>query len=393
MPDKHIDDASRLVHAGRDSEAWQGVVNPPVYHASTVLFPTLAELKRAHAQRYNTTYYGRYGTPTHFAFEDAVCVLEGGHRAITTSSGLAAIHIALISQLAVGDHLLVTDNVYAPTRLLCDGLLTNMGITTTYFDPLDTQALGDKITGKTKVIFLESPGSLTFEVCDVPTISNMAKAKGITTILDNTWATPLFFKGLAHGVDIVLHAATKYIVGHADAMLGVLVCHEGSWRKVKDTAIATGQCAGPDDVYLGLRGLRSMGARLAQHQSNALALCQWLQQQPQVSRVMYPALSEDPGYSFWQRDFTGASGLFGLVLKPCSHAALAAMLDGLSLFGMGYSWGGYESLILPSDLSNIRTASRWQDEGVCLRVHAGLESVDDLIADLQAGFERLERDT
>lgn len=388
MP-KTLDDKSRLVHAGRDPDRYEGVVNTPVYHASTVLFPTVEKLHQASANPLDRVYYGRFGTPTHFAFEEALSELEEGYRSITTSSGLAAISVALFSCLQQGDHVLVADTVYGPTRKFCNGMLQRMGVETTYYDPLAGASIEALIQPNTKGIFLESPGSLTFEIQDVPAISKVAHAAGLTVILDNTWATPLLFKAIKHGVDIVVHAATKYIVGHADAMLGALVCTKETYESVKRTAIELGNCAGPDDVNLGLRGLRSLHARLQQHADNAMQLCRWFAKQPEVDRVLYPALETDPGHKIWKRDFTGASGLFGVVMKDSvSEASVTAMLDGMQLFGMGYSWGGYESLILPTRPAELRTATKW-DTGPCLRVHAGLEAVEDLIADFEAGFNRL----
>ncbi len=382
-------DKSRLVHAGRHPERFDGVVNTPVYHASTVLFPTVEKLHAASANPFEGVYYGRFGTPTHFAFEETLAELEGGYKAVATSSGLAAITIALLSCLKAGDHVLVADSVYGPTRKFCDGMLRRMDVQTRYFDPLIGGDINTLIQDNTRAVFLESPGSLTFEIQDIPAISAAAHARGLTVIMDNTWATPLYFKAIAHGVDIVVHAATKYIVGHADAMLGALICTEQSYDAVKRTAIELGNCAGPDDVNLGLRGLRTLDVRLSQHAQTAGRLCDWLQTQPEVERLLYPALESDPGHALWKRDFRGASGLFGVVLKRgVSEAAVDVMLDGLQLFGMGYSWGGYESLILPVSPAESRTATHW-DTGPCLRVHAGLEAVEDLLADLESGFERL----
>ncbi len=381
--------ATRLAHSGRDSKSQHGVVNPPVYHASTVLFPSVAALKAASADPLRGVYYGRYGTPTHFAFEEAMTELEGGHAAVTTSSGLAAISVGLLSLLKAGEHVLVADNVYAPTRKLCDGPLKALGIDTTYFDPLIGAAVAALIRPNTRALLLESPGSLTFEITDVPVMAEAAHARGLAVLMDNTWATPLYFQALAHGVDIAIYAATKYVVGHADAMLGSLVCNERAYLSVKRTAIALGQCAGPDDVYLGLRGLRTLAVRMKTHGENALKLAHWLQTRPEVERILYPALPEDAGHALWKRDFTGASGLFGVVFRRgINEAAVISMLDGLSLFGLGYSWGGYESLILPTHPAEVRSATRW-DTGPTLRIHAGLEDPQDLIADLEQGFERL----
>ncbi len=382
--------ATRLAHGGSEPGTQHGVVNPPVYRASTVLFESVSALKEASANPLRGVYYGRYGTPTHFAFEEAMTELEEGHGAVTVSSGLAAISVALLSVLKTGEHVLVADNVYAPSRTLCDGLLKTLGIETTYFDPLITaDGVNQLIKSNTRAMLLESPGSLTFEICDVPALAAAAHKRGLTVLMDNTWATPLLFQALKHGVDIAIYAATKYIVGHADAMLGSLVCNERCYLPVRRIAIALGQCAGPDDVYLGLRGLRTLAVRLKQHGENALLLAQWLRTQPEVERILYPALPDDPGYPLWRRDFNGANGLFGVVLKPAvSEAAITAMLDGLELFGLGYSWGGFESLILPTHPAGVRSATRWQS-GPTLRIHAGLEDAGDLIADLQLGFERL----
>ena len=382
-------DKTRLVHAGRDPVRFDGVVNTPVYHASTVLFPTVEALHSASASPLEGVYYGRFGTPTHFALEEALAVLEGGYKAVTASSGLAAITIALLSCLKTGDHVLVADSVYGPTRKFCDGMLKRMGVETTYFDPLIAENISALMQENTRAVFLESPGSLTFEIQDVPAITAAAHDAGAIVIMDNTWATPLYFKGIAHGVDIVVHAATKYIVGHADAMLGALICTEETWKSVKLMAIELGNCAGPDDVNLGLRGLRTLDARLQQHAANASVLCDWLGRQPEVERILYPALESDPGHQIWKRDFSGATGLFGVVLnEEVSEAAISCMIDGLELFGIGYSWGGFESLILPTSPADIRTATRWES-GPCLRIHAGLDAAEDLVADLEAGFERL----
>lgn len=382
--------ATRLAHGGRDPKSQHGVVNPPVYRASTVLFPDVAALREASANPLRGVYYGRYGTPTHFAFEAALTELESGHGTVTASSGLAAISIALLSTLKAGEHVLVADNVYAPTRKLCDGLLKSLGIDATYFDPLAQPAMLEALfRTNTRALVLEAPGSLTFEICDVPALAALAHRRDAVVLMDNTWATPLYFQALAHGVDIAIYAATKYLVGHADAMLGALVCNERCYLQVKGTAIALGQCAGPDDVYLGLRGLRTLSVRLKQHGETAMQLASWLQQQPEVARILHPALPHDPGHALWRRDFIGATGLFGVVLREgTDERALTAMLDHLTLFGLGYSWGGYESLILPTHPAEARTATRWSS-GPTLRIHAGLEDPDDLIADLRRGFEVL----
>jgi len=382
--------ATRLVHAGRDPAAQQGMVNPPVYHASTVLFESLDALEKSSKNPFEGIHYGRNGTPVQFAFEQAVAEMEGAFGAVTTCSGLAAITATLMSVAEQGAHFLVTDNVYGPTRKLCDGLLRRLGVTTEYFDStLSAKQLEARITPETRVLFLEAPGSLTFEISDVPALAEVARRHGVTVMADNTWATPLYFNALAHGADISIHAATKYLVGHADAMLGVINCNEAHYMAVRKSAAGMGYCAGPDDIYLGLRGLRTLGQRLPMHQSNALALANWLADQPAVARVIHPARADHPQHDLFERDFSGSSGLFAAVLKPVTRERLAAMLDNLELFGMGFSWGGYESLILAVNPERTRSATNWTAEGPTLRIHAGLEDIDDLIADLDAGLGRL----
>ena len=377
--------ATRLSHAGRDPARFHGFVNTPIYRGSTVLYPTLDTLL-ADDQEYS---YGRLGTPTVAALQEALAELEGGHATVLTPSGLSAITTAILSFVSSGDHVLVTDSVYRPTRRFCDTVLKRLGVSTAYYDPEIGSGISDLLTDRTKLVFTESPGSQTFEVQDIPAIAEASHAAGAEVIMDNTWATPLYFRPFDHGVDVVVHAATKYLVGHADAMLGVITTSEPTTGPVAKTHDILGLCPGPEDVYLGLRGLRTLEVRLQRHQETALVLADWLAQRPEVSKVIHPARPDHPGHALWQRDFTGSSGLFAIVLKPASHDALAAMLDGLDLFGMGYSWGGYESLILPFDPSTYRTATRWQVEGPSLRLHVGLEDIDDLKADLDAGFARL----
>lgn len=378
-------DETRLVHAGREPARQHGFVNTPIYRGSTVLFPSVAALE-ANDQDFT---YGRLGTPTVKALEEAIAEFEGGHRSLLTPSGLSAIATALLAFVSAGDEILVVDSVYRPARRFCDNVLKRLGVTITYYDPLIGAGIERLITKKTKIVFTESPGSQTFEVQDVPAIAKTAHAAGAVVILDNTWATPLYFKPFAHGADVSIQAATKYIGGHADIMLGAITMNERTSAAVAKVHEDLGLCTGPEDVYLGLRGLRSLGVRLERHQRSGLELARWLAERPEVARVIHPALPTDPGHDLWKRDFTGASGLFSIVLKPVPHASVAAMLDGLSLFGMGYSWGGFESLILPFDPSAYRTATTWQAEGPALRLHVGLEAVEDLKADLEAGFARL----
>ncbi|EWY41770.1 cystathionine beta-lyase [Skermanella stibiiresistens SB22] len=378
-----------LTHAGSDPRSNHGIVNPPVYHASTVLFPTVAAMNEA-GHSFDGVRYGRIGTPTSQAFESAVAELEGGFKAVSAPSGLGAITTALLAFVSAGDHILVTDSIYGPNRLFCSDMLRRMGVEAEFYDPLIGAGIERLMRPNTRVVFLESPGSLTFEVQDVPAIAAVAKRAGAITMIDNTWATPLFFRPFDHGVDLSVHAATKYMVGHSDAMLGVITTgSEEIWKRLKANAVQLGTCAGPDDLYLGLRGLRTMGTRLRQHQETGLALASWLKDRPEVARILHPALPDDPGHALWRRDFTGASGLFAMELKPYSAQAVAAFLDGMELFGMGYSWGGYESLILPFHPEKLRTATRWKSDGPMIRLHAGLEDVGDLIADLERGLARL----
>ncbi len=382
-----------VVHSGLHPERHHGAVNPPVFHASTILSETVAEFRR---RRQNWileqpgTYYGRFGTPTIEALQEAIAALEGGHRSVVYPSGLAACAGALLAFLSAGDHLLMSDTVYGPTRNFANGFLKRFGVSTTFFDPLVGRSIESLIRPETRVIYLESPGSLTFEVQDVPVIAEAARRRGITVIADNTWGTPLYFKPFAHGVDVSVQAATKYIVGHSDAMLGAITCTKEAWPRLKRSTHELGQTAGPDDVYLGQRGLRTLAVRLKQHWKAGVALAEWIARQPEVERVLHPALPGDPGHAIWKRDFTGACGLFGVVLKEdITERALCAMIDGLELYGIGSSWGGFESLIVPFDPRETRTATQWPHKGPCFRIHAGLENEEDLIADLETGFERL----
>jgi len=387
-----VHDDTKVVHAGRHPERFEGAVNPPVFHASTILSQSLAEWERRKADRARDapgTYYGRIGTPTTQALEEAIAVLEGGHRTVLVPSGLAACAVGLLSAVQAGDHVLITDNVYGPTRIFAVRFLKRFGVETTFFQPLVGTGIAALMRDNTRAVFLESPGSLSFEVQDVPAIAAAAHARGATVLLDNTWATPLYFKPLAHGVDISIQAATKYIVGHSDAMLGTVTATEAAAPRLRAVHYELGQTAGPDDVNLASRGLRTMAVRLARHWETGVRLAEWIARQPEVARVLHPALPSDPGHALWQRDFAGASGLFGVVLKPMERKAYAALIDSLALFGIGASWGGYESLIMPMSPGDTRSATPWTDPGPCFRIHAGLENVDDLLADLDTGFRRL----
>jgi len=382
-----------VVHSGLHPERHHGAVNPPVFHASTILSETVEEFRHRRKNwilEQPGTYYGRFGTPTIEALQEAIAALEGGHRSVVYPSGLAACAGALLAFLSAGDHLLMSDTVYGPTRNFANGFLKRFGVSTTFFDPLAGRSIESLIRPETRVIYLESPGSLTFEVQDVPAIAEAAHRRGIIVIADNTWATPLYFKPFAHGVDVSVQAATKYIVGHSDAMLGAITCTKEAWPRLRRSTHELGQTAGPDDVYLGQRGLRTLAVRLKQHWKAGVALAEWIAPQPEVERVLHPALPGDPGHAIWKRDFTGACGLFGVVLKEgITDRALCAMIDGLELYGIGSSWGGFESLIVPFDPRETRTATQWTYKGPCFRIHAGLENVEDLIADLETGFERL----
>lgn len=382
-------DRTRLVHAGRNPHDNHGVVNPPVYHASTILQPSLAVWEASRKPDFQGYRYGRAGTPTSRSFEEAVADMYGAADAVAVSSGLAAIACALMAVLKAGDHLLMTDSTYFPTRKFCDQMLARFGVETSYYDPRIGGAIADLIRPNTRAVYTEAPGSLTFEMQDIPAIAAAAHARGAVVLTDNTWGTALHFDALAKGVDIVVEAVTKYICGHSDVMMGVIASTAEHAGAVRDMVRMHGNCSGPDDLYLAQRGLRTMAVRLKQNEANGLALADWLESRPEVSTVLHPGLPSHPDHALWQRDFTGACGLFAFVLKPVPKAALAAFLDGLRLYGMGASWGGFESLILPGDPSTLRTATSWDTPGQLLRIHAGLEAVDDLIADLEAGFERL----
>ena len=384
-------DETRLAHLSQDPERNFGIINPPVYHASTVAYGSLAEFRNRYARRYDGVMYGALGTPTTFALADAVAALEGGARSVTTSSGLAAVTMALLSFLSAGDHLLVADTVYAPNREFCDKILSRLGVETTYYDPRIGADIGAWIRPNTKVVFMETPGSGTFEMQDVPAMARVAREKGVLSLLDNTWASPLFFKPFAQGVDVSIQAGTKYIAGHSDLVIGhITTRNEELYRRVKDCVGGLGDIPGPDDCYLALRGLRTMAVRLARHQESGLRVAQWLQQRPEVKRVLYPALPGDPGHAIWKRDFTGAASLFSIVLHEEREAVVERMVAALKLFRLGASWGGYESLILPVYPASIRTAVPWTEKGFMLRLHIGLEDVEDLLADLERGFSALK---
>lgn len=387
-------DETKVVVAGRDPSKQYGAVNPPVVHASTIIHPTLDALDAANAARARdeqAIVYGRSGTPTSFSFENAVAALEGGHRTYAVPSGLAAVTVAMLAFLKTGDHVLMVDTVYGPTRKLCEGFLKKMGVETTYYLPEIGSDIAGLMKPNTKVVYVEAPGSLTFEMQDIPAIAAAAKAKGATVIMDNTWASPLYFKPFTKGVDVSVQAATKYIVGHSDAMLGTVTATKEAWPMVRDCARELGYGVGPDDLYLGQRGFRTLAVRLPQHWKTGIELATWLKARPEVIGVFHPALPDDPGHAIWKRDFLGASGLFAVELEATPRHAMAAMLDNLHHFGMGFSWGGFESLVVWQHPEVYRTARPWDAKRILLRFHAGLENIEDLKEDLEAGFERRKK--
>ncbi|MGE3626383.1 MAG: cystathionine beta-lyase [Hyphomicrobiales bacterium] len=378
---------TRLIHAGRDPQDQYGFVNTPIYRGSTVLYPSTEQL---HSRNQPYT-YGRRGTPTLRALETAVSELEGGEETVLAPSGLNAIACALLAFVKSGDHVLMTDSVYQPTRRICDNMLARLGVATTYYDPCIGEGIEKLITDKTRVVYCESPGSQSLEMQDIPAIASAARKRGAMVMADNTWATPLYCNPLGLGADVVIHAGTKYFCGHADANLGTVTVRKEHAAALRVTHGDMGICAGPEDTFLCLRGIRSLAVRLEQHRRSALEMARWLDARDEVSRVLHPGLDQYPGHEIWKRDFTGSSGLFSVILKPAGSKAVAAMLDSLELFGMGFSWGGFESLAIPFDPSSYRTATKWQAEGPAIRFHIGLEDTDDLKEDLDRGFAALRK--
>lgn len=381
----HTSPATLVTQAGRDPSAHFGFVNPPIYRGSTVLFPTVEAIETLD-QPYT---YGTKGTPTTRALERAWSEIAGAADTVLVPSGLAAIDLALLTATHSGAHILVVDSAYQPTRAFCDTILKRFGVTTDYYDPQIGGDIAQLIRPETTAVLLESPGSQSMEVQDVPAIAAAAHEKNVCVILDNTWATPLFFSPHAHGVDLAIDAGTKYLSGHADLLIGLISANAHWAKKLRTTFNAFAIGAGPDDAALALRGLRTLHLRLRAQEQAGLEIARWLAARPEVSRVLHPALPDHPGHALWKRDFTGASGVFSIVLKPASKAAVSAFVDNLDLFGIGFSWGGYESLILPFDCAPYRTATAWAPEGPALRLSIGLEDVADLKADLAAGLARL----
>lgn len=382
-----------LSHGTRSPKEYGGTVNPPVCRASTIVFDNMQDMdERQRAldrDEAGVMWYGRKGTPTTFALQESIARLEGGYRTLLASSGLAACTAALSAFVRAGDHILMSDSVYGPTRHYATTILARYGIATTFYDPAIGAGIESLIRPETRVVYVESPGSQTFEVQDIPAIAECAHRHGARVVMDNTWASPLYFKPFEHGVDVSVQACTKYITGHSDALLGSITTTKETWQEVSSHVYAHGLNAGPDDVYLAQRGLRTLSVRLERHQRNALEVAQWLAAQAAVEQVLYPALPGAPGHEIWRRDFTGASGLMGLALKPCAARHLRNFVDSLELFHLGFSWGGFESMIMPQESMPTREASRWPYAGPLVRLHIGLESPDDLIADLKAGFARL----
>ena len=380
-----------LVQTGRDPGRYNGMVNTPVFRTSTVIFPDLATYEARGGDDYKKVRYGLSGTPTTFAVEEAVAKMEGGHAAVALPSGLAAVTASLCAFLKAGDHALVTDSVYVPTRRFCDTRLKAFGVETEYYDPLIGADIARLLRPNTRAVFCEAPGSLSFEMQDIPAIAQAAHARGIPVLSDNTWGTPYYFRSFERGVDVSIHAATKYIAGHSDVMMGIVVTNERHWLPLRRTVAEYGFGVSPDDCYLALRGFRTIGVRMKQQMENALKVARWLQKRSDVKRVLYPALEDDPGHQIWKRDFDGAASLFSFVLIPVPDKAVEAFVNALRMFGIGSSWGGYESLIQIAHIAKNRTATRWNPGGPTIRLHIGLEDPDDLIADLEQAFAAMKK--
>ena len=378
-----------LGHLGRNPSQTHGTVNMPVYRASTIVFPDFETYRTRPADDYKTPRYGIHGTPTNWALEEAVAKMEGGYNAVAVCSGLAAIVAALCAFVKAGDHLLVTDSAYGPTRTFCDKQLKAFGVAVEYYDPLLGADIKKLIKTNTKAIFCEAPGSLSFEMQDIPAIARVAHAHNIPVLADTTWGTPYFYRSFDSGVDVSIHAGTKYIVGHSDVMLGMIVTNEKYWLPLRRTVAEYGYCSSADDCYLALRGFRTIGVRMKQQMANAITVARWLQTRAEVKRVLYPALESDPGYALWKRDFEGAASLFAFVLNPVDKQQVAAFVDALKLFGIGSSWGGYESLVTAPNIAPLRTATRWPADGPVIRFHIGLEDPDDLIADVEQALVKM----
>jgi len=386
MPLPKIDPRTLLVHGGRDPARFGGLVNTPVHRGSTILAPDLDAWERGKDPANPMAMYGRFGTPTTRSLEELVARLEGGYRSMVFPSGLSACSHALMSLLKAGDHVLMSDSVYGPTRKFAHTVLKRFGVETTFFDPVIGAGIESLMRPNTRAVYVESPGSWTFEVQDIPAIADVAHRRGALVVMDNTWATPLYFKPFEHGVDISVQAATKYLVGHSDALLGVATANEVAWPLLQQGSHDFGQIAGPDDIYLALRGMRTLDVRMQRHWENGVLLAESLRDQPLVAAVLHPALPGCPGHELWKRDFRGASGLFSIVMQPVADSVLSAFFSRLQMFGIGLSWGGFESLALPSEPRITREAAAWPYPGRMIRIHAGLECIDDLVADMRQAF-------
>ncbi|MFT2798713.1 cystathionine beta-lyase [Serratia sp. N21D137] len=387
-PSSDFSIGTRITQIGRDPAKQAGFVNSAVYRGSTVIFPTVSDIEHNRAE-FN---YGTMGTPTIANLENAWSELAGAAGTVLSPSGLGAIALALLTTLKAGDHLLMPDSVYKPTRLFCAGMLGKMGIETTYYDPLIGADIGTLFRPNTTTLFLESPGSQSFEIQDIPTMTALAKQQGIATIIDNTWATPVFFRAHEHGCDISVEAGTKYLGGHSDLLMGVVSANDAWWPKLRETYDLMAMLPGAEDCFLALRGLRTMYLRLKEAEKRGLEMAHWLKSRPEVLKVLHPAFPDCPGHEFWKRDFTGSSGLFSIILQPeYTKAGVDNMLDNMSIFAMGYSWGGFESLVIPFNCAEYRTVTQWQPGGRALRLQIGLEDMDELKADLEQGFERLKQ--
>lgn len=376
-------------HLGRNPGETRGTVNMPVYRASTIVFPDLETYGSRPADDYKTPRYGIHGNPTNWALEEAVAKLEGGYNAVAVCSGLAAINAALCAFVKSGSHVLIADSVYGPTRNFCNKRLAAFGVEIEYYDPQIGAGIKKLIKSNTCLVFCEAPGSLSFEMQDIPAIAREAHARDIPVLADTTWGTPYFFKSFDHGVDVSIHAATKYIVGHSDVMMGMIVTNEKNWLPVRRTVADYGYCSSADDCYLALRGLRTIGVRMKQQMANAIAVARWLKTQPDVERVLFPALESDPGHAIWKRDFDGAASLFSFVMHPASKKDVTTFVNALKLFGIGSSWGGFESLVTAPNIAPLRSATRWPETGPVIRLHIGLEDPDDLIDDLAQAFAKM----
>lgn len=382
---------TQLVYLGRDPKRDCGSVNPPVHRTSTVIFPDYETFAQYESGKVAMRGYGRYGSPTTDGLEEALAALEGADHAIITGSGLAAITTTLLAFLSAGDHVLVPDSLYSSARKFVIQELRRYGVDAEFYDPTIGAGIAALFKPNTKMVYCESPGSLTFEMQDIPAIAKAAHANGALVAADNTWATPILQKPFALGVDLSIHSATKYIGGHSDLVMGAVLCKSAHYATLKRAHHNIGAATSGDNAYLALRGLRTIAVRLKQHEAHALEVAQWLKTVPEVKRVLFPALPDDPGHALWKRDMSGASGLFAIEISPVSEAALASMLNGLKHFGMGYSWGGFESLIIAYKPASMRSVTRFSPDALFLRLHIGLESPRDLIADLEAGFARLRK--